>query len=943
MKSKLAFMLTPLLVLMMSFSFAQEKTITGNVEDQSGLPLPGVSIVVVGTTIGTQTDFDGNYTIIAAVGQKLKFSYVGQKTTEITVGSSNIADVQMVEDSQALEEVVVTGQGSGIERRKLSTTVDALNEEEIDRLPSNQIDQMLQATAPSAQIRLSSGQPGTASIIRTRGPISAATSSTPVIIVDGVRVDNLNSNPELGIDTGGASVSALADIPTESIERIEYIKGGAATTLYGADAANGIIQIITKKGTAGKANAFFESKLGVIKGTDDYLFFDRTADAIFEPGFSQEFRVGFSGGTQDFSYNFGGSLYKDDSFNDLNEQVKRSFSLGFRAKISDKLKYQGSFSYVNFESNLDYNANTSFSRYSNFEGGARGDISLLTDEEFQVEVDRARTIGSLVDITGTTNRFTASNKFTYDFTDNFQANAVVGIDNRNTVQEELLSNTLQIALGSIAEGTTDQASLSRVLRSSFTVTSDLNFTHKANLENFSFVSILGGQFFRTSDRQNRLDGSGGVDGTRSLSTFSEQVFEDFVLENANYGLYFLENIGIYDVAFLEFGGRIDYNTSAGDNTDALLLPKIGLTYNISSYDFYRDSNLSNIVSTIRLRGNYGEATNFAQPFSQDRTFALNPFLGSPSFTFDNPGNDELVSERVKTYEFGAELGFYRDRLFFSGTRYVGVTEDALFTPQSPPSSGQLNQISNIGEVENKGWEFEFRATPIQTEKHNLDVSVSYNTNKNLVTDSGGAPAFVVGGFAVLGSVVEEGQSLGYLRGTAAVLQDDGSYEFEANTALGDTFAPNFGSVALNYSWGDFSLFANADYQFGGKITDLSFLLRHIRGVDDTGIPDELVAMKNDPIIQLSPFNYTNFFIFDNDFLKVRTIGASYDFGEIAKPFSNIKVGFTVTNPFNFTAGNFDPESTGSGISSQNGFASGGFAYGTESTPRIFMSSIKFQF
>ena len=343
------------------------------------------------------------------------------------------------------------------------------------------------------------------------------------------------------------------------------------------------------------------------------------------------------------------------------------------------------------------------------------------------------------------------------------------------------------------------------------------------------------------------------------------------------------------------------------------------------------------LSTVRLRANYGEATNFAQPFSQDRTFAQNPFLGAPSFTFANPGNNELISETVATTEFGAELGFFNDRLFLSGTRYEAITEDALFTPQSAPSSGQLNQIQNIGEVENKGWEFELRATPIQTEKHTLSFNASYNTNENRVTDAGGAPAFVVGGFTVLGSVVDEGQSLGFLRGTAAVLQDDGTYDFEFNSFLGDTFAPNFGSLGLNYRWGDFNFYANADYQWGGKITDLSFLLRHLRGVDNTGIPEELIGTT-------SPFNYTNFFVFDNDFLKVRTIGASYDFGPIAKGvFSNIRFGVTVSNPFNFTAGDFDPETTGSGISGQNGFASGGFAYGIESPPRIFMSSLKFEF
>ena len=519
---------------------AQDKTVTGTVMDQGGFPLPGVSIVEVGTTNGTQTDFDGVYSISVDQGQVLRFSYIGQKTVNRTVGASNTIDLQMEEDAEALEEVIVTGQGSGIARRKLSTTVDVLTEDEIDRLPANQIDQMLQATAPSAQIRLSSGQPGTASIIRTRGPISAASSSTPVIIVDGVRVDNLNSNAQLGLDTGGADVSALADIPVESIERIEYIKGGAATTLYGADAANGIIQIITKKGKAGKGTVFFESRLGVIKATDDFLKYKRTGEAIFQPGISQEYRIGLSGGSEKFTYNFGGSLYKDDGFNDLNEQVRRTFTFGFSAKVTDNFKYQGSFSYVSFDSNLDYNANTSFSRFSRFEGAAGGiNLDELTEEEWIPLRDNAREIGREVDITGRTSRFTGSNKFIYDIAPSLQANATVGIDYRTTVQEELQSNALLVALGSEPAGTTDQASLTRALRANFVVTGDLNFTHRASTENFGFTTIFGGQFFRTADRQNQLNGTGGVDGTRKIDFFPTQTAFDFVLKMQTMDFIFL--------------------------------------------------------------------------------------------------------------------------------------------------------------------------------------------------------------------------------------------------------------------------------------------------------------------------------------------------------------------------------------------------------------------
>jgi len=919
----------------MAFSGLAQKTVNGSVVDLNNLPLPGATVIEKGTNNGVSTDFDGNFSIEVAEGSSLEISYIGYTKITLVVGAEDTYNVTL-EESNTLEEIIVTGQGSGIQKRKLSTTVDVLNSKDIDRLPANQIDQLLQSTTPSAQIRLSSGQPGTASIIRTRGALSAATSGTPVVIVDGIRVDNLNSNASLGLDTGGANTSALADIPIESIERIEYIKGGAATTLYGADAANGVIQIITKKGKAGRSNVFVETRIGAISGTDDYLKYDRTSEAIFEPGLLNEYRVGMNGGTEVSTYNFSASLYKDDSFNDINEQIKRSLSFGYTRNVSEKLKYQASMSFVNFDSNLDFNANTSFSRFSGFEGGGRGDLDTMDDATWATELERSQNIAKTVDIRSRVNRFTASNKFTYDVAENLQANLTAGVDFRSSVQEANDTNEMQIYQGSIPAGTANRATLNRSIRNNFTLTTDLNLTHRASISDFEFVTIVGAQFFRTADRQNLLSGSGGVDGSTSVNTFPTKTASDYVLENANYGLYLLENVGIYDVAFLEFGGRLDYNTASGENTSAIFLPKIGLTYNVSDHDFYSNSSISKIINSVKLRANYGEATNFARPFSQDRTFALESFLGQPAFRFNNPGNPDLKSEIVQTSEIGLELGFLDNRINFSGTYYQGLTKDALFTPSQPPSSGLLAQIQNIGEIENSGFEFALNAAVIKSEKHNLNFSVSYNTNDNVVTSMGGAAPFNVGGFGVIGSWVEEGQSLGYLRGTETISNGDGTYTQTPNSALGKTFAPVFGSMSLNYSWDKLNFFVSGDYQLEGQIVDLSFLLRHLRGVDNTGIPDDLVGTT-------SPFNYVNFFTFDSDFLKIRNIGVTYDVGEFAGVFSNIKVGFTATNPFNWTKGLWDPETTGSGIGSQNGFASGGFYYGTESAPRTFITSVRFEF
>lgn len=144
MRSKLTWMLTPLLVFIMGFSYGQEKTMTGNVTDQAGLPLPGVSVVVVGTTNGTQTDFDGNYSIIADVGQVLRFSYIGQATVERPIGASNTINLQMEDDAQALEEVVVVGYGSQSRETSTSAVSTVTSEQIEDFVPSTSVDNILQ-------------------------------------------------------------------------------------------------------------------------------------------------------------------------------------------------------------------------------------------------------------------------------------------------------------------------------------------------------------------------------------------------------------------------------------------------------------------------------------------------------------------------------------------------------------------------------------------------------------------------------------------------------------------------------------------------------------------------------------------------------------------------------------------------------------------------------
>ncbi|WP_343487869.1 SusC/RagA family TonB-linked outer membrane protein [Allomuricauda sp. d1] len=286
MRSKLTWVLTPLLVLCLSFSFAQEKTISGNVTDQNGLPLPGVSIVVVGTSSGTQTDFDGNYSIAADVGQVLRYSYIGQATVDRTVGSANTIDVQMQEDAQALEEVVVTALGIQRQARALGYGTDVVKGEELVKARESNIANSLQGKVTGVQITNSSGNLGGSSKVIVRGVSSLGSRNNPLWVVDGVLIND-SQVPGNGTRISGARdfSNGAALINPDDVESINVLKGAAATALYGSRAAAGAIIVTTKKGRAGEggnASVSFNSSLRF--------------DSLFRvPDYQNQYAVGTNG------------------------------------------------------------------------------------------------------------------------------------------------------------------------------------------------------------------------------------------------------------------------------------------------------------------------------------------------------------------------------------------------------------------------------------------------------------------------------------------------------------------------------------------------------------------------------------------------------------------------------------------------------------------------
>ncbi|WP_298484221.1 SusC/RagA family TonB-linked outer membrane protein [uncultured Maribacter sp.] len=254
MRTKLNGILTLLLALIVQVTLAQEKTVSGTVSDQDGLPLPGVNIVIQGSTSGTQTDFDGNYSINASEGQTLMFSYIGQKTTTAVVGASNTINVKLQEDAEALDEVVVTALGSNRNSKATVYANQTVKSEDLLSVPNKNALEALRGKAAGVNLSTASGSVGSSTKIVLRGSGSLTGNNNALIVIDGIAIDNTSSSGGAGASTTGYSDfgNRFNDVNPDDIASVTILKGPSATSLYGSRGASGVVLITTKTGKGKK-------------------------------------------------------------------------------------------------------------------------------------------------------------------------------------------------------------------------------------------------------------------------------------------------------------------------------------------------------------------------------------------------------------------------------------------------------------------------------------------------------------------------------------------------------------------------------------------------------------------------------------------------------------------------------------------------------------------
>lgn len=406
MKKRLRWVLLLSLIGILS-SYAQEKTVTGVITDETGVPLPGVNILVKDTSIGTQSDFDGNYSIQVNLGQTLVFSYLGLQTVERPINASDdVIDIQMQEDTQALEEVIVTAQGIRKEKKALGYAVTTLKAEQVESRPEADIGRVLSGKISGVNVIGTGGLAGSGTNITIRGNVSITGNNQPLFVVNGVPF-NTSTNSESNVTTGNGSGSASSrflDLDPNNIANISVLKGLSATVLYGDAGRNGVILITTKTGSASETNKGFEISVSQnvfvneISGLPDYQstygqggdnstnvgfvgnwggrfddnitvrhhynqprfalsfpefqgvnvpyqdFKDNVKD-FFRQGFGTTTSINASQATETVSYNVNFGHTDEDGYVPGNNITRTSFGLGGSVKLSNKFRINASFNY----------------------------------------------------------------------------------------------------------------------------------------------------------------------------------------------------------------------------------------------------------------------------------------------------------------------------------------------------------------------------------------------------------------------------------------------------------------------------------------------------------------------------------------------------------------------------------------------------------------------
>ncbi len=750
-------------------------TITGTVrEANTNLPIPLAQVTVNGSAVRVLTDNQGAYRITGvAEGRAIVRARVigyksGADTVLVQAGGEVTADFSLAASAVGLDEIIVTASGEEQAVRAQGNSVTKLNMDTvIATAPVTDMSDALDARAAGVEVMQSSGTTGSGTRIRIRGSNSVSISNEPAIYIDGVRVESGAISSTTGV--GGQTPSRLNDIDPETIASVEVIRGPSAATLYGTDAANGVISIHTKRGHSGRATWRAYAETGslndVTRWPDNVFGFDSTKtnalrygctlpresgglckqtglfrlnplmnNSPFRTGNHQQYGINVAGGGESTTYFLSADRTDETGIYPNNGVQRTNLQANINANVSPTVDVGVQGAYTHSDLRLPDNDNNALGYLgSGLLGNSdttRHGWGFLTPDQVQ-----------LINTTQRIERFTGSATADYRPASFLTAHAVLGLDHTTRFDQRTIEPN-QVFFNT---GTINGSRIANPVQL-YGVTADASATATFRLTPVvSSHTTVGTQYY---DKQSlTVFASGQIlsAGTSSLAGVVIPAVSEQNIESKTFGEYVEEQVGFNDRLFVTGALRRDENSSFGRSFAAIVYPKLQGSWVITEEPFFPSLP---VISTLKLRASYGgsgQAPGAVDALQFNTPIAVN-VAGSDvaGFSSGNLGNPNLKPERSTEFEQGFDAGLFHDSWHFSVTHYDKNTKDALVARPLATSLGDTTaQFYNLGLVNNHGWELSLDGRMLNGSGWSLDLNASAWTTKNtllsLGTDFNGRP------------------------------------------------------------------------------------------------------------------------------------------------------------------------------------------------------------
>lgn len=851
-------------------SYAQDRTISGTVASDDGTALPGVSVIVKGTTIGTVTDIDGKYTLSVPAGSNtLVFSFIGYVSGEAEINGRTSIDVLMTSDTKQLSEVVVVGYGTQL-KQEVTGNIAKVSSADLTNVPVATIESAMQGRASGVYINQGSGKLGAGMSIRIRGASSVSASNQPLYVVDGIIVNST--------DPGSANeepLNPIADINPNDIQSIEILKDAAAAAIYGSRASNGVVIVTTKKGTVGKTKVNIGYYTGFSTPTRKRKFLNAaqyrelfTAAAENE-GLSAEDEFAGESGTDDWSKNFD-TNWSDEAFQrgGVNQYDASASGGDQKTRFFVSLNYNdqkgiivgNAFSRASGRINLDHSISDKITIGTNISMVKSLNERVSDDNAFSnpVQLNALPPLHPKYDPeTGDLNTATLyynallNQKYGFNEATTYRSISNIyldykiipdlvfrtehGIDYLNLQEEIYLGKETEDG-GPSGYGYNNQfTSINYTTNNTLTYSKTFAEMHKLQLlagfsyqvGNSSAASVEGRGF--PNDDFKKIASAARI--TSGSSTANKYLFNSY---------FFRANYTFNGKYLFAASLRTDGSSRFGEDNQYGLFPSVSGGWIMTQEGFLADNG---VVSFLKLRASYGltgnaEIGNFASRGLYQSEF-YEEQAGIVPQSLPNP---LLQWEKTAQYDIGVDFGFLNDRITGELDYYVKETRDLLLDVPLPAISGYETITKNTGKLTNKGVELVINSQNLVGEfKWSTNFNISHNVNK--ITDMDGA--VIIGGSRFLGQIREnEPMGVFYGKKYAGVDPANGDALYyinaESNATTSDVDEaeemvvgnPNpkfFGGLDNKFSYKGFDLGVLCQFVYGNDIYNIAGFFQSVNG------------------------------------------------------------------------------------------------------------------